>query len=287
MERGELTWRWVNEVLRVDGDRVYLKKPLRLAIHPDWRVTLIRFDQISRNVGVEQMTIRMPVHPERPHLRDAGFNGIYMHRAVHSWIRNVTIENADNGVILEGSSHVTVDRLTMTGGKHHHAAIFTYQSHDNLMSNFHIQSRPWHGLGVQDLSSGNVWHRGVLEHGTLDYHRGMPFDSIRTDIEMRADGRPGGAETAGPFAGRRTVHWNLRVKDAHPVKGGRWIACPDLLSMGALVGLQGVNLFQQPNPGVMPPGDKGTLVVDHGKAPEPENLYEAQLRLRLAAPPRE
>jgi hypothetical protein len=280
---GRLTWTWVNEIVRVDGDRVELKKPLRLAVHPDWRVTIGRLRAV-REVGIESLTLRMPPHPPREHLQDAGYNAVCMTSAVHGWIRDVTMENVDNGVILEHTSHVTVDGLVLTGDKHHHATSFALISNDNRVTNFHIRSKPWHGFSVQDLSSGNVWHRGVLEHGTLDSHRGMPFDSLRTNIEIRNDGRPGGAKGAGPFAGRRIVHWNLRVTHPDPRKGGRWIANPELLPMGALVGIQGAALVQDTKPpdlDVMPPGGKGCLVVDLGATPQPEDLYEAQLRLRL------
>jgi hypothetical protein len=53
--------------------------------------------------------------------------------------------------------------------------------------------------------------------------------------------------------------------------------------MGALVGIRGVDpLGDETEIVAMPPGNKGTLVADWRKIPDPPDLYEAQLKHRLS-----
>lgn len=282
-----LRFEWPNEITSVEGSQVVLKKPLRLDIRPGWEVTLGPVWDVIEEIGIEDLTIRFPEHERKGHLEDAGYNGIYLHGALHGWIRNVVIENADNGVFLERSSHVTLTGLKIAGGTCHHATSWRYLSHDNLMTDFHIAAQPHHGISCQDLASGNVWSNGVMEHGTLDNHCGMPFDSIRTNITIaNCDGRAGGSESGGPFAGRRFVHWNIRV-GAGRKKGLETFTRPSQFSLGALVGIQGAEIRPETEePWHMPPGLKGTVIADTGRVPDPPDLYRAQLDQRLIRPAR-
>jgi hypothetical protein len=277
---GRMAWDWPNRIEAVDGPPVALKKPLRLDAREGWEVTLGPVGPHVAECGVEGLTLRMPPHARPGHLKDPGFNGVYLDRAHHSWVRDVTIELADNGVILDRSSNCTVTGLRVTGGTTHHATMCRRRAHDNLIQHFRIESRPRHGINTEGTSSGNVWRRGVMLHGTFDSHCMMSFDLVRTAIEVRSDGSPGGARDHGPFLGRRAVHWNVRLT------GGKneWVFGPAYMPTGAIVGGRGGPVFTR-DTGLwhMPDGPKGCLVVDHGTEPTPPDLFEAQLRLRLGA----
>jgi hypothetical protein len=237
-------------------------------------------DTIS-DVGVENLTIRMREHPFAPHHDEPGYNGIYFTRVVHGWVRDVRIENADNGFIGSAIRNVTVTGLEIhAAGLTHHGTVLRAGSHDNLITDFSITAPVRHGIETEQLSSGNVWRRGRLLHGTFDSHRGMPFDSIRTAIEVVAnDGAPGGSEDAGPSVGRRMVHWNVLVHGS-----GRYVNQPRALSRGTLVGVRGAALDASESR-AMVAGDKGTVVAQEGRIPDPPDLFEAQLRRRLGRDP--
>jgi len=273
------TWRWPVEVAAVRGTQVTLKQPLRLDVRPEWKVHFEPLGPHVEEVGVEGLPMRFPPHKVMPHLLDVGYNGPFLNRAIHCWVRGVTVENADIGYGVSAAKCTTATDLAIIGQPNHHATCCRNGSHDNLISGFRIESKPMHGLNQEGLGSGNVWRKGLMKHGTFDSHRAMSFDSIRTDITVTSDGRPGGAGDAGPFLGRRMVHWNVRIAGGNP----EWINCPDIMSMGALVGIQGADIVHNPKPWGMPPGDKGTVVADPGKVPDPPDLFEAQLRLRLGA----
>ena len=266
LERGQMRFPDWTEV-RFDRTmtRLELRKPLRVYA-PGARVFIDHAPRIRLRCGIEGMTLAMPPHPRAGHLLDPGWNGIMFERVGHGLVRDVALINVDNGIILEDSWNVTVSDLRMAGQGHHHALSFR-QSHDNLVTRFEIRSRSFHGLSTQDLSAGNVWSDGVLHGGTFDSHLGMPFDSIRTRIVLKQPrGRPGGDIEAGPYQGRRMVHWDIQVdtselSDKERRRAAEWIFAPDYHPMGVLAGITGIDRFSTPRPWSMPIGASASTVI--------------------------
>ena len=267
-------WRWPVEIADIKGTTVTLRQPLRIDIRPEWQVRFAPLGDHVRESGIERLTLRMVPHDAGKHLTDKGWNGVYLNRALHCWVRDVTIENSDNAAIHAAAKNTTVTGLHVTGGKHHHATALRVSSHDNLITNFRIESTPKHGINTEYLSTGNVWSKGVMLHGTFDSHRAMSFESLRTDITITNDGTPGGGGQAGPFLGARMTHWNIRVSGK-----ADFIYQPECHSLAALVGIQGIARLDKEG-WAMPKGDKGVVVADDGKVPEIVDLHAAQVALR-------
>jgi hypothetical protein len=100
---------------------------------------------------------------------------------------------------------------------------------------------------------------------------------------------PGGANDAGPFVGKRTVHWNVNIfiDPNYPMSntasnGGLYVYQPRQYVMGAMVGIRG-QAVNSSEGWAMPAGDKGVIVADNNKVPTVVNLYEAQKNLRCNA----
>jgi hypothetical protein len=273
------SWPWPVQVEAIEGKQLTLAQPLRLELRPEWEVRALVIDGLLREAGIEHLTIATSgFRGGLRHNTYPGWNGIYLNRCADCFVRDVRIQDVDNGIIHAAAKSTTVSGFTISGGQHHHATALRVKSHDNLLEDFVIESSPMHGINTEGLSSGNVWRRGKMAHGTFDSHCGMSFDSVRTDIELQNDGKPGGAGSAGPFLGRRVVHWNIRITGGD----GSWVNQPEQLSLGALVGVQGPL-----KPGVgfaMPPGDKGTIIADAGQLPAVIDLYAAQLKARAPQP---
>ena len=280
LQNGTLTWLWANQIESVRGQVVTFKKPLRLDIAANWKVTIGLSSPYITGCGVEKLTIRFPVTPKAAHLREPGWNGVLFHHAAHCFARQLVIENADVGLNFSGESvNNTATDWVLKGRPNHHATAMRNLSHDNLLQRFRIESQPHHGLNTEGTSSGNVWRKGEMKFGTFDSHCMMSFDSVRTDITVNNTGGPGGAKEHGPFVGRRMTHWNIRVTNGK----GEWVAQPAILPLGALVGIQGAALeLKATGLWHLPDGlDKGCVVADHGQAPVPADLFEAQLQFRL------
>ncbi len=270
------TYRWPVEIERIEGRTVTLTKPLRLPAREEWKVRLTTPGHYIREVGIERLTITFPEKPLVSHNQYAGYNGIYMHSAAHCWVRNVRIEHVDNGLLVSSVANCTFEDFVVAGRPHHHGT-YSKDAHDVLFDRFRLQARSYHGINVEGLASGVVWRRGRIDHGTFDSHRNLPFDLLREQIRVNSRGSPGGASTAGPMMGRRVVHWNVEMTGGNPA----WIAGPDYLPNGALVGIRGTDIYRTQNPWAMPPGEKGCIIVDHGRVPAPPSLYAAQLQRRL------
>ncbi len=276
-------WQWPVEIASVKGNKVQLKQPIRLDIRPQWDVQIHEIGTSVREAGIEHLTIRNHAPKGHKHLTNTGHNAIYVNRAYDCFIRDIEIQSTENGINLAAAKRVTVSGVTFTGPEqHHHSLACRVNSHDNLFEDFIVDgpTRVKHGINTEWLSSGNVWRRGVMKKGIFDSHRAISFDSIRTDITLAndADG-PGGAGGAGPFLGKRIVHWNIRIEGSPRPVPGEFINHPDALPMGAIVGIQGAPVATGKAPATVT-GDKGCIIADQGNVPVPPDLYEAQLKLR-------
>ncbi len=278
-------FQWVVQVESASGGEITLKQPTRLDIRPEWKVSFRELGASVSESGVEHLKIKGHAPATHLHLSNKGFNGVYVNRAYNCWVNDVEIESCENGVNLASAKNVTVRGAKMTGPEQqHHSFACRVNSHDNLFEDFAIAgpNRVKHGINTEWLSSGNVWHKGKMARGTFDSHRALSFDSIRTDITVANDNacNPGGGGPAGPYLGKRVVHWNIRVEGSDRKDKGEFVNQPEALPMGALVGIQGAPQTAAPAP-AMPKGDKGCVIADPGKAPEIPDLFEAQLKLRL------
>ncbi len=282
MKGGSLAWHWANEITAVAGTTVTFKKPLRLDIQPNWKVTINVGRDYLTNCGVERLTIRFPETKKADHLKDPGYNGIMLRNTAHCWVRDVTIDNTDNALVFGGEViNCTATGIRITGRPNHHGTMTRAMSHDNVIENFTIESKPHHGINTEGASSGNVWRAGVMADGTFDSHCMMSFDSVRTDIKVNNTGNPGGAKDHGPFVGRRMVSWNIDITN----NNAEWIAQPAIFPTGAIVGIRGAALdLKATDLWHMPDGlDKGCVIADIGTKPAAPDLYEAQLMLRKSA----
>lgn len=278
-------WQWPVLIEKVAGNQVTLKQPIRLDIRPEWAVEIHALGTHVKNSGIENLTLKFNAPMGHRHLTNEGDNALYFNRAHNCFARNLEIKSTENGVNLAAAKHITITNIKFTGPEqHHHTLACRVNSHDNLFEKFVVDGpqRVKHGINTEWLSSGNVWRDGLLKKGIFDSHRAISFDSVRTNITLRndADG-PGGAGPAGPFLGKRVVHWNIKIEDSPRPIPGEFVFQPDLHPMGAFVGIQGAGRVNGTNK-LTADGDKGSLVADEDKIPAIKDLYEAQLKLRLA-----
>ena len=276
------------QATRVSVDRPIRSVLTRMRESSTSSVYLERADEVIDSVSVRHLAIEFDndTAPMRQHLQEDGYNALFVRNGYDVSIEHVVMRNVDSAVILESTSGSTVGNLTIEGRrKAHHGISLREQSHENLIDRFSISANVLHGISVQDLSSGNVFSRGVMSAGTFDSHRGMPFDNVRTEIVITPWGSAGGA--SGPLVGRRMVNWNVEIRWPKDAWGGdpkakRRLAREAIITgsqwyvMGALVGIRGAEPQPDSLPWELPPGDKGTIVADWGKVPDPPNLYEAQ-----------
>ncbi|MER5771824.1 glycosyl hydrolase family 28-related protein [Streptomyces sp. NPDC001985] len=212
-------YEWPVRIAAVEGRRITLERPLPLDLRPEWDPRIVTPVAPLTDSGVEGLTLEAVETPQSPHLLDKGYNGVTFQCAYDCWATDITVRHADNGFGLVAASACTLRSTRVEGRGSHHPYFCREGAHDNLVEEFTVARRTvpepagtqLHGINVEGLSSHNVWSRGVMEMGTFDTHRGMPFANVRTEITVHNDGRHGGDASAGPLYGARFTHWNITV----------------------------------------------------------------------------
>ncbi|MFE2580831.1 glycosyl hydrolase family 28-related protein [Streptomyces sp. NPDC059378] len=261
--------------------RLRLDRPLPLDARPEWRPQLTTLVRPLVGAGVEGLTLDFVETPQSEHLLDRGYNGVALQCAWDCWVDDVTVNNADNGFLLVAAKACTLRGTTVSGRGSHHPYCCREGSHDNLVDTFTIKQRTrpappntqLHGINVEGLSSHNVWTRGVMEMGTFDTHRGLPFANVRTDITLDNVGQHGGDASAGPLYGARFTHWNVTVTNGR----AGLVKIDGIAPRSATVAISTVSEFGQTD---VPDftGDLDTRADLYGRPGEvrPANLYDAQ-----------
>ncbi|MEU9333831.1 glycosyl hydrolase family 28-related protein [Streptomyces sp. NPDC048290] len=274
-------YEWPVRITRVRGRRITLERPLPLDTRPEWQPRLTTHVPALTGSGVEGLTLEAVETPQQPHLLDKGYNGVTLQCAYDCWVDDVTVRHVDNGFGLVAASACTLRRTRVSGRGSHHPYFCREGAHDNLIEDFTVEQRTTpappgtqlHGINVEGLSSYNVWSRGVMEMGTFDSHRGLPFANVRTDITVHNNGRHGGDAIAGPLFGARFTHWNIRVTNGR----AGLMKIDGLAPWSATVGINEVREFDQIDvPDFQ--GDLHSRLELYGTTDtvRPRNLYDAQ-----------
>ncbi|MHC5257665.1 hypothetical protein ACYSUO_07265 [Streptomyces sp. UC4497] len=214
-------FRWPVVVTDVLSPRtVRIEQPLRLTVHRETPARLRALGPTLHDSGVEALTIDNTFLPQTVHNKNPGSNGVCFQAVYDCWANNIRVTNADCAFAMTAAKSCSLSGISNRGRASHHFVVCRVQSHDNLVENFRIedfsvpvtQGAYFHGLNVEGFASGNVYRSGVMETGTFDSHRQLPFENLRTDITMtNSVGSPGGALDAGPRYGARSVHWGVKV----------------------------------------------------------------------------
>jgi len=275
---------WPVRIVAVRGRRITLAQPLPVAVRTVWSPRLTTVGPVVRDAGVEHLTIELPSRPQPRHLYDTGFNGLLFQLAWDCWARDVVVSDADNGILMTSAKGVTLTGTRVRGRGRHHSYTCRVQSHDNLNTGFVIEKSTvpvapgsvHHGINVEILSCGNVWADGVMENGTFDTHRALPFGNVRTAIVVNNDGLHGGDYAAGPLYGGRFAHWNVTITNER----AGCIRLDQVAPASATVGISPCRDFGQvDNPDFT--GELNSRLESFGTTDiRPANLYTAQLRLR-------
>ncbi len=217
---------WASRVTSVQGTRVTLERPLRLDVRPEWRPEVFASSPTVEEIGLEDFSIEFPGSPYEGHFTEKGFNGIFFDGVHHSWVRHVTIVDADNGIVFhsgtpahEISRWLTISglRLATQGRKkpvNGHHGIALEGPHDCLITDFSIDTQFVHDLTVDTVCCGNVFSRGRGQNLCFDHHTYAPYENLFTDIDAGIGARlweSGGPADGGPGSAARETLWNIRA----------------------------------------------------------------------------
>jgi hypothetical protein len=215
---------WAATITAVEGGRITLDRPLRVDVRPEWKPELFLLAPTLRESGIEDLGMEFPGAPKQPHLKEAGYNAIELKGAVDCWVRNVTVTDADNGVIMGSSRFCTVDGFTTRASKRtgitgHHALWATGRTQDSLFVRFRCDTTYVHDLTVEGFANGNVFASGSGVAINCDHHRNAPYENLFTDFDTGDPRRlfeSGGRQDRGPHSGARTTFWCIHGHGKFP-----------------------------------------------------------------------
>lgn len=286
---GDKLTNFVAHVTDFTATTILIDRPLPIAVKPVWGAKILKFEPTVSEVGIEDLQIRFPDNNPYPgHFGEKGFNGIYMERVVHSWVRNVIVHNGDNGVTLSGSFFNTLTGINITSGRQRphergetaHHGINMSSSADNLITNFKVLTKTMHDIGLDGPSSRNVYENGFGIDLCMDHHGNGNSVNLYTNLDLGAGTRAwnsGGATNSLPHAAAFETFWTLRSRN--PIKYPRSVETSSDSVFGPLLNLIGLRF----DPAATAPDPAVQWRIEK-TAPEqlhPRNLHEAQLNKRL------
>ncbi len=206
--------KWPFTIESINGNEVTLKEPLPFDIRKEWSPVAERGRPIVEN-GIENLRIRFRYAPQSVHLLEPGNNGIHFVYVRDSWVRNVALEDIDNGITLDKqSSRNTLKDIVVDGRPGHHVTTLS-RSPYNLIDGFRVNvdesEDNWiHSFTLDHVAQGNVTQR-VSSNKTLrlDLHRDSPFDNLFTEVLSKANFKSGGDRCYGPHTAARLTLWNV------------------------------------------------------------------------------
>jgi hypothetical protein len=257
----------------IDGDTVTIQQAIRIDARPEWRPTLTQRSYITE-VGVEGLTFEFAKTAYPGHLREKGYNGVYVNGAINCWVRDIRTVNADSGIFVNGSRYCTVQGVRIKGRKMHHCISMSWSS-DCLFTGWRIEAPHVHGTTISWCAHGNVYSDGWARGLAMDSHRAASFENLHTDIVIEEGSprtvrpfRSGGSGPRGPHSARRNVYWNIAYRFAKAEGPPVSVRGHDQWPLGVFVGWHGNRpLVFRPIKGMR------QQVLDLNEKPAIENLH--------------
>lgn len=246
-----------------------------------------------QGVGVHGLSFVMQSARYRGHFQETGYDALQLTGVANSWVRDVRVVDADFGIVVSRSAFVTVTNVTLdatdgrrmarTGFTGHHG-LTSPEAVDILWRDFNVRSARYiHDLAVNKHSQSIVWSRGRGVDMNMDHHRAQNHAILWTNLDL-GEGRrawnSGGRGDRGLHAGAFTTFWGIRASRALDTGDLDDDFGPGLV----FVGLQdGTRLPASSTSAFTRSWVTGDAGLSPARLATPD-LYEAQLRLRLAQP---
>jgi hypothetical protein len=267
-------------LLRVEGDTLWFKEPLRHDVKPDWGAELAPAPVRLTGVGLEHFRVELPSEPYAGHHLERGDNAFYLTDLRDGFVRDVTIQDSDSAILSDDCDHLTLASVHVAG-RNGHYGIHLGDVDSVLARDFDIEASLEHSLSFNTGARGSVFSRGSIVDPRLDQHRGRNhqnlFDAI-SGLENADESRlfeHGGADYWGPTHGAFNTFWNvsLQFRKLTAASAARRLSGVTDTADARLVGLHANVTLLLDYPGAY---EEGT---NRAKIAVP-SLYDEQLRRR-------
>ncbi|WP_373516765.1 hypothetical protein [Pricia sp.] len=274
------------EISKISGKTVTINSPLTISIKPEYEAQLVEWKHL-KEVGIEHISITFPDASYIAHHVERGFNGIFLTRLFNSWVNDVTIDNADSGILTEEIANVTISDIVTQGANKAHYTVAMAGVHNVLVENLKVFNHAEHPLSFNTFSTKNVYKDcEVFVNPVLDQHSGANhqnlFDNSTVHLNPRKDGTyplfaGGGAPYWKPSHGAYSTFWNINVQLQSDLDKEEPILLNGMEDgvQARVIGVHGNHPFK------IEYGPKAYIEMTNQSVKGIPSLYEFQLRQRL------
>jgi len=208
------------EIAAIYKNKVTIKTPLLIDIKPNYQAVLVEWKHLSE-VGIEHLRISFPDAPRVAHHLEQGYNGIFLTRIFNSWVKDVSINNADSGILTEEIANVTIKDIVTEGKNIAHYTVAMGGVHNVIVENLKVYNKAVHPLSFNTFSTKDVYENcEIFTDPDLDQHGGANhqnlFDNIKVHFKPNTDNTyplfaGGGASYWKPSHGAYSTFWNINA----------------------------------------------------------------------------
>ncbi len=209
------------EIVTISKNKITIKTPLLLDIKPNYQALLVEWKHLSE-VGIEHLRISFPDAPRVAHHIEQGYNGIFLTRLFNSWVQDVTINNAESGILTEEIANVTIKDIVTEGKNIAHYTVEMGGVHNVLVENLKVYNKAVHPLSFNTFATKNVYENcEIFADPDLDQHAGANHQNLFDNIKVHFDAdnsntyplfAGGGANYWKPSHGAYSTFWNINIE---------------------------------------------------------------------------
>jgi hypothetical protein len=209
------------EIVAISKNKITIKTPLLLDIKPNYQALLVEWKHLSE-VGIEHLRISFPDAPRVAHHIEQGYNGIFLTRLFNSWVHDVTINNAESGILTEEIANVTIKDIVTEGKNIAHYTVEMGGVHNVLVENLKVYNKAVHPLSFNTFATKNVYENcEIFTDPDLDQHAGANHQNLFDNIKVHFDAdnsntyplfAGGGANYWKPSHGAYSTFWNINIE---------------------------------------------------------------------------
>lgn len=224
-------------ITAIRGKRVTLGDPLLHDIRADQPAVFSEWPHLTQ-VGIQNLRLQFPESPSFGHHLEQGYNGIYMTGVFDGWIKGLTIDKSDSGILTDNAASLTIEDIVTSGERRAHYSVHVGAAHNVLVRDLVVENPVIHPLSVNTRSTRAVFLRSqVKRDAVIDQHSGSNHQNLFDQISMWIDPVQkkgewqyrlwvgGGASYWKPGHGLYNTVWNARL------------VMPDSVSADAIVAI--------------------------------------------------
>jgi hypothetical protein len=210
-------------VTAVRGRTVTLGDPLLHDVRADQPAVVADWKHLT-NVGIQNLRLQFPDAPSFGHHLEQGYNGIYMTGVFDGWVKKLTIDSSDSGILTDNAASLTIADITTTGTRRAHYSVHVGAVHNVLVKDLKVANPVIHPVSINTRSTRSVFLRSVVAaHAIIDQHSGSNHQNLFDAIEMHIDPKlvkgawqyqlwvGGGAPYWKPGHGLYNTLWNAKL----------------------------------------------------------------------------